>query len=286
MATGVKCLPCTSLYDEEGDKFLFYHDLIRDSHAEVLAKRALIRYLLFNRDKIETEVWLFTSCVPCGDASITTIPDQETFEEYGFERGKQDWNKLGYLRTKPARADAPITHSMSCSDKILLWRHLGVQGKFLPYRISLKGIIAFGSNIDGNSMERAFKRRFKVDQVREDDFLIVEKNLAPIYDVTLQSSPIAQVWHREIKMAETIVLGKKQGSFSLVTKKTRSLFCDFSLLELSNGYHNENFLTEKEKFFEESKIFSHWPFHKRKNNIHRLHKVYLGHYNNMKSALS
>ena len=43
-------------------------------------------------------------------------------------RGRNNYQLYGVLRTKPGRADSPPTLSLSCSDKIASWNLLGVQG--------------------------------------------------------------------------------------------------------------------------------------------------------------
>ena len=77
VASGVKCLPINKLFTPDRKEQPCYHDLIRDYHAEVLARRALIRYCLLNPSQLPQMVWLFTTQVPCEDASIVAEPEAQ-----------------------------------------------------------------------------------------------------------------------------------------------------------------------------------------------------------------
>lgn len=82
-------------------------------------------------------------------------------------RGRDNYSRLGVLRTKPGRADSPPTLCMSCSDKIASWNVLGFQGtlasRFLkPLYLSvviIGEIPADMQQIVREDCERAFWRR-------------------------------------------------------------------------------------------------------------------------------
>lgn len=153
LATGTKCVG-KELIDDEGM-------IIHDSHAEVLARRALIRYLLVSLVYLQTnpsyeddpkcpfriikeensqrfslkETWtfaLYISDSPCGDASIFLT--QEGNNSYTgaklINHSKECTDQcLGQVRTKSGRSDiVDRTTSKSCSDKICRWLILGLQG--------------------------------------------------------------------------------------------------------------------------------------------------------------
>lgn len=156
--TGTKCIGSMML-SENGD-------ILNDSHAEVICRRAFIRFLMsqirttrfperqsifkfdeadkkFKLEKIKFH--MFTTSSPCGDASIYSTNDNQDEPEAkklkvsdlpdGFTGAKllfyEDVEDVmaqteGKIRIKPGKGDR--TMSLSCSDKIARWNMLGVQG--------------------------------------------------------------------------------------------------------------------------------------------------------------
>ncbi|CAD5118259.1 DgyrCDS6981 [Dimorphilus gyrociliatus] len=192
MATGTKCLGEVELNDKG--------NLIHDSHAEVLSRRAFLRYLYDEIERINdggiskyidfksgkfrlkdnTKVIMFCSRTPCGDASI--IPKQE--EEPEAKRPKLDIHRtgakcvpgepmderasgMGYhvtcsLRTKPGRGHP--TRSLSCSDKIAKWCLIGLQGAimmhFFDLPLYIHAIVLGNCPFNQECAERALFKRF------------------------------------------------------------------------------------------------------------------------------
>ncbi|KAF8609262.1 hypothetical protein BDV93DRAFT_484703 [Ceratobasidium sp. AG-I] len=177
LGAGSKCLPANRLPK--------LGEALHDSHAEVLARRAAIRWLyqeiihIVNEGAASpwikrceeapaqwrlnegVEVWMYVSTLPCGDASTTALAINQPAEMASLKalspmpapvkgttaRGRDNYNALGWLRTKPARADAPPTISHACSDKIALWSLVGFQGALL---FQLMGNLFFSGVILGD----------------------------------------------------------------------------------------------------------------------------------------
>ena len=144
VASGCKCVGKLEKRD----------DVVRDGHAEVVARRALRRALLDDADvynlATEGECWLFATAPPCGDAAIYAL-DDDSVAFSGAKLGdwrREDAQVTSAVRLKPGRSDVPVERrsgSLSCSDKILKWSVCGLQGALLrakfPGAMPLAGVV-------------------------------------------------------------------------------------------------------------------------------------------------
>jgi hypothetical protein len=152
---------------------------VRDCHAEVLARRAFKLWLINEWIKIQTKsgessifilshhskivlkdgikLFLYVSSAPCGNACIRKWgqPKKEIFlEDLGSFQLPEDKHVIFHAHAKHEGQTAltykGATNMLSCSDKILKWNVLGLQGS------RLRELCEFPLKLDGIVIGRKF----------------------------------------------------------------------------------------------------------------------------------
>lgn len=143
LATGLKAMPEKVISGCGGT-------ILHDMHAEVLALRGFNRWLLAQAASLRApaenwwverssksgkfkarenmRVFLYVSAPPCGDASMSLFAGETwaSRPEGLLIRGRNHFDCLGYIRTKPGRQDSELAMSKSCSDKLALKQQTGI----------------------------------------------------------------------------------------------------------------------------------------------------------------
>ncbi|XP_073942372.1 adenosine deaminase, tRNA-specific 1 [Choristoneura fumiferana] len=237
--------------------------------------------------KDNIEFIFYSSQLPCGDASIIPKEDEENFGEVlqslkqkacedisdidlkkingdihrtgakclpdSAQDSKEpgtNYHLLGQVRIKPGRGDR--TQSVSCSDKIARWIHIGVQGALLDLLINKPFFIhhfVFGAGVpySEESLTRSLLKRTDVSMVIPDVMpkFYQSRLVFPHIKSDLNVRPAAGsiVWSKS-RSVEVAVQGRKLG----VTKKKLKLFNNSLCISKYNIYQRfENIINQNEE---------------------------------------
>ncbi|KAI6877227.1 hypothetical protein KC318_g16889 [Hortaea werneckii] len=114
----------------------------------------------------DVRIDMYVSDAPCGDASMELVM-REQEDDTPWEKaedgmpGRGNFDRLGVVRRKPARPDAPSTLSKSCSDKLAIKQCTSLLSGLTtllikPERCYLRRLILPQDRLVATSIERAF----------------------------------------------------------------------------------------------------------------------------------
>ena len=174
-----------------GDKYSLRGSVVHDCHAEIVARRSLLRWLYhqiehsgmsdsFIQESVDGstryvlkpfDLWLYISQAPCGDAAVFSHSDgNPKSAKLGKLRLKKEaGNGTEPINERPERqsfdgllqGDRALCHS--CSDKLMSWNILGVQGALLSRLLPplyISGVI-IGDIFNAEHVSRAICCRFE-----------------------------------------------------------------------------------------------------------------------------
>jgi tRNA-specific adenosine deaminase 1 len=132
--------------------------------------------------KPDVQVHMFCSQAPCGDASMElTMASQQDATPWANAApsskpedmlGRGHFDRLGVVRRKPARPDAPVTMSKSCSDKLALKQVTGLLSGTVAKLVQVEGcylrtLVLPDSETVDDAVKRAFGRDGRMKALKD-----------------------------------------------------------------------------------------------------------------------
>jgi len=132
--------------------------------------------------KPDVQIHMFCSQAPCGDASMElTMASQEDATPWANAApssnpddmiGRGHFDRLGVVRRKPARSDAPVTMSKSCSDKLALKQVTGLLSGVTAKLVQVNGcylrtLVMPEAETVSEAVKRAFGREGRMKALND-----------------------------------------------------------------------------------------------------------------------
>jgi tRNA-specific adenosine deaminase 1 len=132
--------------------------------------------------KPDVQIHMFCSQAPCGDASMElTMASQEDATPWATAApssnpddmiGRGHFDRLGVVRRKPARPDAPVTMSKSCSDKLALKQVTGLLSGITAQLVQVNGcylrtLVMPEAETVSEAVKRAFGREGRMKALND-----------------------------------------------------------------------------------------------------------------------
>nr|XP_025880981.1 tRNA-specific adenosine deaminase TAD1 isoform X4 [Oryza sativa Japonica Group] len=234
LATGTKCL---------GAARLNHHgDLVHDAHAEVVARRALLRLIYTEIGRSGASDWLVASGekwklrdgyhlhlyitqIPCifgllfagGVMPVPPSPSELLREQLDSVNGCDD---VGFVQRKPGRGDTTL--SMSCFDKITRWSVVGIQGALLSHILEplYLSTITIGQSPTGAS-----------------DGFSVENNIKKVLDARLSSLSSKLLLPFKLNKPLFYEAPIPPKEFQQTSGDLQPLTCGYSICWNKSGFH-------------------------------------------------
>lgn len=272
LTTGVKAVPDLELFRSKGKMVHDSHAeilAIRGFNVFLLNEMIQLkngkssRYLLeIVKNSNKGDIWkykwnsqwslaLFISRLPCGDASMDTmeltcitederlinISDDDPYQyvmpsKQQTLRGRFNFKKKGYVRTKPGRQDSKMTLSKSCSDKICLRQVISLNNvltySLMESPVFLKYMIIPDVDAQANAaLYRCFQQRLQNCPYPIHSFEIISSKGCFIDDISKDKEPspvsVIKIFNdpENCILEQAIVNGVKSGTYTKPNKPLR-----------------------------------------------------------------